>query len=358
MGNRSSAGAYKSADAIIVMLFLLGCFGFIAVLILDVPYWGREILAEGRPTFSFKYIARSIIIFASVAIMLWSVTGSGKPRIGLTVRGGVLPLELFAIMGVLMISAIVLFLFVVKPSEFSVLSLEDDIVEWGSAILLFASCLVMARASIKSFGSLNLTKSFRSVIVFFSFVFFVIAMEEVSWFQRVFGFETPRILAANIQKEMNLHNLYTNQVENIYYFGAFLFLSVLPFIRSLYPCVFGSGSLSIFVPRPFIVVIGAIICAYNFDMWDIVFTQIAFFSSVFILFAFFVYSNDRYEQVIIFLTILLVVSSQLIFITNPSNYSRLWEITEYKEFFISLGFFMYSVDVFVHIKRAQLLETA
>ncbi len=184
----------------------------------------------------------------------------------------------------------------------------------------------------------------------------IMAMEEVSWFQRVMEIETPKLFESNSQYEMNLHNYATNYTENLYYFGAFVFLVVLPFIRSLFPFVLNNKYLKIFVARPFIGVIGTIACAYNFDMWNIIFTQITFFGSLVILFAFAIFSSVRNERYVILFTIVLITITQILFLVNGINFDRLWEITEYKEFLISLALFIYSLDVFLHIKRTFLLE--
>jgi hypothetical protein len=65
---------------------------------------------------------------------------------------------------------------------------------------------------------------------------FVIGMEEISWGQRLFGFATPERLAeANWQAEFNFHNVQTDLSETVYYFGAGIFLIVLPLLRDLVP---------------------------------------------------------------------------------------------------------------------------
>jgi hypothetical protein len=150
---------------------------------------------------------------------------------------------------------------------------------------------------------------------------------------------------------MNLHNFATNYVENLYYFGTFVFLVVLPFMRSLFPFISNNNYLKIFVGRPFIGVIGSIAFAYNFDMWNIIFTQIAFFGSLFILFTFYIFSIVKKEKFIILFTIIIIITSQLSFLSYGENFERIWEITEYKEFLIPLALFIYSLDIFFHIKK-------
>ena len=87
----------------------------------------------------------------------------------------------------------------------------------------------------KSKNKPHISKITRFSLASLSFVFFVMAMEEVSWFQRVLEIDTPKAFDNNMQKEMNLHNFATNAVENVYYMGAFIFLVILPFLRSMFP---------------------------------------------------------------------------------------------------------------------------
>lgn len=338
-----------------VLAFLFGCIVLISVMVLDKLYWRTGILTEGWPDSSIGYLIRSIIILISILAMLWSLIGSSRPKLILDESSGG-HLEQLSIFGALSISVVILFLFIFKPSSFNALSLEDGVIEWGSAMLLFGSSVIAAITFAKSRNVSNIPKSTQLSIVLLSLVFFVMAMEEVSWFQRVIGFETPNAFDANLQHEMNLHNFATNYVENIYYFGAFLFLVVLPFVRLLFPYMSNNSYLRIFVARPFIGVIGSIACAYNYDMWNIIFTQTAFFGSVVILFAFAAFSFDKSERYIVLFTILLIVITQVLFLANGVNFARLSEVTEYKELFIPLALFVYSLDMLNYINRACLAE--
>lgn len=342
----------KSINIIAIIVFLLGCSGLVSVIALDELYWGTYILAEEWPNFSIGHIARSIIIFISILAMFWSFIGRDtRPYLKLD-ESSKLSLEKLSILGVLFISVIIVLLFIFKPSTFNALSLEDGIIEWGSATLLFGSCIVTAISFVKNRNASHIPRSTLFSIVLLSLVFFVIAMEEVSWLQRVLEIETPTAFEANVQNEINFHNFYSDPIENIYYFGTFLFLVVFPFVRLLFPFITKNTYLKTFVARPFIGIIGSVACAYNFDMWNIIFTQIAFFGSLVILFSFYVLSSNRNEKLIILFTILVFITTQVVFLINGVNFARLWEITEYKEFFIPLAFFLYSLDVSIHMKRA------
>ncbi len=82
---------------------------------------------------------------------------------------------------------------------------EDRGVEW----ITFAG---FAGASITAFCTLRFRRGMSRLALVYLFMtglfFFVCAGEEISWGQRILGFETPEeVLAVNEQGEFNLHNL-------------------------------------------------------------------------------------------------------------------------------------------------------
>lgn len=340
----------ENGKTVAIIVFLIGCIGLVSVILLDKLYWHAGVFSEGWPNLSLGHLIRSIIIFISILAIFWSLIGSSKPKLILDESNGV-PLERLSIVGTLSVSVIFLFLFIFKPSIFNALSLEDGPIEWGSALLLFGSCIIIFISFSKSRNVLNIPKGTQLSLALLSLVFFVIAMEEVSWFQRVLEIETPKAFDSNIQDEMNFHNFSTKFFENAYYFGVFLFLVLLPFVRLLFPYVSNNSYLRIFVAPPFVGVIGTIACAYNFDMWNIIFTQIAFFGSVVILFAFATFSSSKNERYIILFTIFIIATTQVLFLINGINFAREWEVTEYKEFLIPLALLIYSLDVLTNINR-------
>ena len=308
------------------------------------------IFQEGWPNFTILYKIRSIIIFFFTVAMFWSLIGGRRPKLVLSESNGV-SIERGSILFVVFISVIILFLFIFEPVTFNELSKEDNIVEWGSVLFLFGSCFITILSFFNYNHELKSSKTTRLSFVLLSLVFFIMAMEEVSWFQRVMEIETPKLFEGNKQHEMNLHNYASSYVENLYYFGTFVFLVVLPFMRTLFPFISNNNYLKIFVARPFICIIGSIAFAYNFDMWNIIFTQITFFGSLVILCAFYIFSIVKNEKYLILFTIILIITSQLSFLVYGENFDRLWEITEYKELLIPLALFIYSWDLFFHIKK-------
>lgn len=328
-----------------IILFASGCL----VLTLIKVFWQKD----GRPAFDLNSLLRSLSILTATVLIFWSFICTKTPKLAFVHPQEIL--ESCSIIGSIIISILILILFIGYPNTFNALSLEDNAVEWLSALLLFASCIIMAVNAIKTHHSGILLVQLCCAAL--SLVFFVIGMEEVSWFQRVLEIETPDDFSKNIQGEMNLHNFATSIVETAYYFGAFAFLVALPFIRVFVTFIKEYNFLYILMARPFIALVGSIVCCYNFNVWNTLATQVAFFGSIAVLLLFSLFSQDVLSRYIALFFMLFNITTQVIFLTHPNNFERFWAITEYKELFIALGFFIYCLDVSKELKLWALNKT-
>lgn len=342
----------KKRLAIFQFLFISSCIGLISILVLDMMYWQTGILSEGWPDFSIGHLLRSVLILVFVSMLIVSVLVKNQSKLDIAIWKGK-SFEQVSTLGTFLISIILLGLFLVEPPFFTSLCKEDGIFEWGSAILLVSSSAIFFVKLVNTYTNVGVAKIFQFTYFIFSLLFFLIAMEEISWFQRILVIETPSSMAGNLQDELNLHNFATDQIENIYYFGTFLFLVVLPFLNILHPSIRCDSYLNHFIPHPYISIIGGVACAYNFDMWNILFTQMAFFGSTIILLAFVILVGEWNKRGFFLFSVFIIVITQVLFLTNGENFSRLWDVTEYKEFFIPLAFFVYSISVYKN--KASLL---
>lgn len=113
---------------------------------------------------------------------------------------------------------------------------EDGPVEWATAICLLLSSFVLVRNA-RALAS----RQSRALAVFtgiYALMFFFAAGEEISWGQRLFGWEAGEFFAANnAQQETNLHNLVVGDVKLVKtVFGGglsvviLLYLLVLPLV--------------------------------------------------------------------------------------------------------------------------------
>jgi len=85
-------------------------------------------------------------------------------------------------------------------------AVEDGIIEYGTALMLLISGIIMIRR-IFILGRYKRFKWKLTVIVI-ALLFIFAAGEEISWGQRIFGIESSEFFKDNnAQKEMNLHNL-------------------------------------------------------------------------------------------------------------------------------------------------------
>jgi len=343
----------KNSENFKISSLILSIFGFLSLIILlafDKFYWPSYILEERWPDFSISYLIRGAIILVSVLALTMAFIGSKRPKLKLF-NSDRFRLSELSILLTFLFAVIVLFLFIFKSKLFSALSLEDEIVEWASTLFLFAGSFVFIITLFRHWSTNGLTKFVKFSLLFLAFGFFVLAMEEISWFQRVLEIETPKAFEKNMQNEMNFHNFASSLMENIFYLGIWAFLVVLPFLYLLFSFISQNTYFQIFIARPFVVLIGAIGVAYNFDMWNILFTQISFYGTLFILIAFYYFSSYKKEKYYLLATLFLMLVSQLLFLNNGIRFERLWEVTEYKEFFIALALFVYSLDVFAYLHR-------
>jgi hypothetical protein len=100
---------------------------------------------------------------------------------------------------------------------------EDGLVEWLTFFVLIATS-AFSFTMLLTFSRSGADGRAKKVWLFFGFLFFFVAMEEISWGQRVFGIESPEwFLKHNRQFETNVHNLVVCGVNlNKAIFGTFL----------------------------------------------------------------------------------------------------------------------------------------
>jgi hypothetical protein len=235
--------------------------------------------------------------------------------------------------------------FLYNPKIFNNLALEDNLIEFISALLWLITCGVFLLISMKLGKSHYRNRLFYIFIsLAFAFIFFILGMEEISWFQRILSVDTPKTFEGNLQNEMNLHNFATSYVEVCYYFLSFVWLIVLPFIKET-SFILKEKIVLFFMPSSFIIFVSAIFMAYNYNMWNQIPTQIAFFLTLFIMLYCIAYRCSDGNRSLLIASAIIYVLTQLLFLVYGSNMIRNWDVTEYKEFFIPLSFMIYSLEI-------------
>lgn len=112
---------------------------------------------------------------------------------------------------------------------FAILYLEDGIFESLTPILMLVSMILLA-LSVPILWRDSELRKYRNLLsaiyIILILIFFLNAMEEISWGQRIFGWETPQTFEGNVQDETNLHN-YFNEYYLLFYRLLVLFPIVL-----------------------------------------------------------------------------------------------------------------------------------
>lgn len=109
--------------------------------------------------------------------------------------------------------------------------LEDGFFESATVVLYFISVLMLLTVLIRhrdvlgmSGGALRL----RVVVILLCLAILFVSMEEISWGQRIFHWETPALLRGiNVQNETNVHNIFNSLYGQLYRVGSGLFFFIL-----------------------------------------------------------------------------------------------------------------------------------
>ena len=142
---------------------------------------------------------------------------------------------------------------------------EDSIIEWLTFIFYFIAFIVSCSISISFYRS-NLGL-FCFMYILLSIGLFFVAMEEISWAQRIFNISTPELLLKdNFQEEMNIHNLKWFPLHTLFmvvgFYGAFSRFLIPKKVKNKYRSI-----VNLFVPDYYLFfyffVVGAIYLYYD-----------------------------------------------------------------------------------------------
>lgn len=246
-------------------------------------------------------------------------------------------------------------LFAVDPAAFHAHAQEDRPLEWASALLLIGASALFAIGARRAFAA-SARLGGMVVAGVGSLILLVIAMEEISWGQRLFGFATPDGLAAvNWQGEFNLHNVQTDLSELVYYAGAGFFVGALPLLRDLLSPAWLSNPMIRLLPRRGTAIVGAPAATFSYGHWDLLPLQ---FIALLAVMAMGAWSRAafrqgyRFEGFAFATAAATVVTTQLVFLALGPAMTELPDSTEYRELFIALGLAWYAFLVATERARA------
>ncbi len=250
----------------------------------------------------------------------------------------------------------VVMLALTDPPKADALAFEDGPAEVLSALLLLLGSLAMVLFAAVQASKRQYLIAFISALV--AIGFFVIGMEEVSWFQRVIGTETPDyFMQNNMQQELNLHNLNTGLSEKAYYAGAFILLTLLPFFRDRIASALGEfkklKKLETLLPGKWIVLPFLAISGLGQGVFFTEHTApIAFLSLITLIFSAYIaidlLMKNTNKLVLISVTLsllsMILAFTVFSFFDHQNPLTRAHFFSEYRELFIALGILVYSVD--------------
>ena len=228
-----------------------------------------------------------------------------------------------------------------NPELLQKLQYEDEIIETLSCtMLLLAAILMFSTLYTKRFHNTNFTIRQLSLPISIGILFLLISLEEISWGQRIIGFETPEAFSQNLQGEFNLHNFDSWLAENLYYATALCAFVLLPYAaagarRQWHPLA------AIFIPMPAFALIAAPVAFTQAEMWNNVPVQIAAWGTTFILLDIARITKDKTRYYTLLILTICVIG-QAIFLVETGLFNAL---TEYKETMIAFLCLAYATGV-------------
>ncbi|MCP4329729.1 MAG: hypothetical protein GY791_14980 [Alphaproteobacteria bacterium] len=243
-------------------------------------------------------------------------------------------------------------LLVLDPGVLFLMAREDELIEDVSAFALVVAGLTLIFIGWTGRGRfmvLGWPISARLPYFLIGAVLMLIFLEEVSWGQRLLGFDTPEFMDENRQGEFNIHNFFTFPAEQAYYSSMLLAFVLLPYAtigpRSDWPPLAAA-----LVPVPAFAIVAAPLAFLQSEMWTTVPMQFAAWGTLIIVIdlARVAETGLRYWCVLV---AAVCAAAQVVFLTHSGSLVRAWELTEYRETLIALLVAAYAVSALQNARR-------
>lgn len=246
-------------------------------------------------------------------------------------------------------------LLLASPRILMEITQEDTLIEWASALLLIVGSGCFVAEAIRRIqsgpGKDWIAKFELTIAVGMALVLFLIAMEEISWAQRLFEFDTPEeIEQMNWQGEFNFHNLQTDLSETLYYTGVGFFLLVFPLMRET---VFRGPEwfdrLLAFAPSRSVAAISAPVAMVYYGHWNLIPIQVTTFCALLAMLVYARAAKKRHDgrefSLFLFLAVG-IVFTQGTFLAYGGRMLEVGNASEFTELFITIGLCWYGIDRF------------
>lgn len=326
-----------------LILSIAACIAFIYLSYIEINHW--NLIYSSNPDISPSALLRSIIIFILSLLMFKLISSFGQPT---KINNEIFQIRITWVF--IFLSWLFLIIYIFAPYTFDLIEDEDGLIEWWS----FVSLMIGATVLFLSFAK-TLHKSNSTILTFAllcgSFFLFIMAMEEISWGQRLFNIKTPEILKNNTQEELNIHNFYTEIFDTIYYSIFFLIVILAPFLKIFYNRFLSHKIFRIFISDPYIIIIGSLHFAFHFNKWNFIYTQICFFCCLSVLIILFKRreSNNRSLYLVAIFSLFMI---QVLFLVSSGQDTILYKgvLAEYKEILSQLVLLIYSVEIYSKLR--------
>jgi len=328
----------------VVIAALIVLAGAMAFALGDKLWLGLPFVREEPPRFDLYHFVQAAFAIAASALLVGALVRA-RARSALLDREPMRRWEIGAGIVSLVAAAAASALFLSEPAAFHAFAQEDRPLEWASALLLLGA------AAIFGLHALRRRREPMTVLLALGLclVLFLVGMEEISWGQRIFGFATPESLAEmNWQSEFNLHNVQTDLSETVYYFGAGLFLLVLPLLRDLLPPSVAAHRGLALAPRRSVALVAAPVAIFNYGHWDLLPIQLTILLGFWSMLAWHAAAKrrgDRANRLAWLVAAASLALGQALFLAFGELQADIPDATEYKEFFIALGLAWYGATV-------------
>lgn len=346
-------GGRASHASTLLLWAALGLIGYLGLTAYEALMLGLPAFPYEPALFTPYYLARSIFALTSSGMIVW-IMARGAPDDSSLRRANLNASECLASAAIMLAALGAVGIYLVSPGVFEELAAEDGFIEWSSAAFALAGSAILAAGFwrlVRNPDSGRSITAFRlAVLGSLCVVFFLIGMEEISWMQRVVGFDTPAgMVDTNWQDEFNLHNFQTYLAETLYYSGAAALLIVLPLLREAAPGWRLLRPIIDFLPARFVVAVSAPISIFNYGHWNVIPIQMTVMITVCVLLAYAVAGARRRSRLECLLFAFLasaVVAGQAAFLAYGDLTSHIPNTEEFKEFFIALGLAGFAMSAF------------
>ncbi|QLC21137.1 hypothetical protein HFP51_02415 [Parasphingopyxis sp. CP4] len=344
-----SATIFSGIPAQLLIATIVVGVGMAAVSLLEYTAFDWHPAREEPAGFTPYHFGR-MAVSALLAIIL--VAACAKPWLAeqLPARKKLWPAEMRNGIVVAAIAAAAVAILAWNPNLFHWFAREDNVLEWLSALFILIGALFFLYAAARSSrqGVSGPGKFFSTLLIPIGFagLFFLIGMEEISWGQRLLGFETPESLAErNWQQEFNFHNIHTDLFELAYYLGTGAFLIILPLAAPPLRSWPAFDFFADFVPNRSVAMLTAPGVIFSYGHWNLVPLQFLTFATLFamLIFAVSAKRDGRTGEYRLFGAVAaLIAIGQLIVLLYGPQMLDVPDATEFRELFISIGLFAFA----------------